>query len=102
MLAEFSIIPIGKGESMGEDIARVIKIVEESGLPYRLNPMGTVVEGDWDEVMGLFKRCHEEVLKNAPRVYSLLSIDDRPSRPKDRITEKIRSVEKRLGKEVKK
>ncbi len=102
MLAEFSIVPIGKGESMGEDISRVIRIVEQSGLPYRANPMGTVVEGDWDEVMALFKRCHEEVLKNAPRVYSTLSIDDRPSKPKDRITEKIRSVEKRLGKEIKK
>lgn len=102
MLVEFSILPIGKGESMGEEISKVLRIVDESGLPYRANPMGTVVEGEWDEVMALVKRCHEEVLKAAPRVVSAISIDDRPGKPMDRLTEKIRSVEKRLGREVKK
>lgn len=102
MLLEFSIIPIGKGESIGDEIAKVIKIVEESGLPYKVNPMGTVVEGDWDKVMGLVKKCHQEVLKNCSRVVTSITIDDRPEKPADRIVEKIRSVEKRLGREVKK
>lgn len=102
MLVEFSIIPLGKGESMGEEIARVIDIVDRSGLPYRANPMGTVVEGDWDTVMGLVKRCHQEVLKNCSRVVTTITIDDRPGKPSDRIVEKLRSVEKRIGKEVKK
>lgn len=102
MLVEFSIIPIGKGESMGEEIARVIDIVDRSGLPYRANPMGTVVEGDWDSVVGLVKKCHQEVLKNCSRAVTTITIDDRPGKPSDRIVEKLRSVEKRIGKEVKK
>ena len=102
MLAEFSIIPVGTGESMGEAIASVIRVVDESGLPYRANAMGTVVEGEWDTVMALIKRCHDEVMKKAMRVVSSISIDMRPGKPLDRLTEKLASVEKRLGKKIKK
>ena len=45
-LMEFSIIPLDKGDSMGTYVARVLSVVDESGLDYRLNPMGTVVEGE--------------------------------------------------------
>ncbi len=100
MLAEFSIIPIGKGESLGDTIADVLKVVDSSGLDYRVNSMGTVVEGEWDEVMALIKRCHDEVLTQAPRLVSNISIDLRPSKPDDRLVEKLRSVERRLGKEL--
>lgn len=86
---------------MGDQIAKVLKIVDESGLPYKANPMGTVIEGEWDQVMALIKKCHQEVLKGSPRLVTSISIDDRPGKP-DRITEKLKSVERRLGKEVKK
>ncbi|MBI5559884.1 MAG: MTH1187 family thiamine-binding protein [Deltaproteobacteria bacterium] len=102
MLVEFSIIPVGRGESIGEEIAKVISIVAKSGLPYRVNPMGTVVEGEWDEVMAVIKKCHEEVIKASARAVSTITIDDRPSKPLDRLTEKLKSIEKRLGREVKK
>jgi uncharacterized protein (TIGR00106 family) len=101
MLAEFTIIPIGVGESLGDRIARVVQIVEDSGLPYKANPMGTVVEGKWEEVMAVIKNCHEASLKDAPRLITSITIDERPGKP-NRIDEKIKSVEKRLGKEVKK
>ncbi len=100
MLAEFSIIPIGKGESLGDTIAGVLRVVDSSGLDYRVNSMGTVVEGEWDEVMALIKRCHDEVLTQAPRLVSNIAIDLRPSKPDDRLVEKLRSVERRLGKEL--
>lgn len=102
MLAEFSITPVGKGESLGDVIADVLRLVDSSGLPYKANAMGTVVEGEWDDVMGLIKKCHEKVMESAPRLTSSIHIDLRPSKPLDRITEKLKSVEKRLGKEVNK
>ena len=101
MLAEFSIIPVGKGESLGEAIAGVLKIVDESGLPYKANPMGTVVEGDWDTVMALIKKCHDSAIKGAPRLLSRIDIDLRPSKPEGRLTGKLSSVEKRLGRKIK-
>jgi uncharacterized protein (TIGR00106 family) len=101
MLAQFSVVPIGVGESISERVAEVIRMVDESGLPYRANAMGTVVEGEWDEVMALIGRCHRKMLDRSSRVLTSISIDDRPGKP-DRITGKIQSVEKRLGREVKK
>lgn len=101
MLVEFSIVPIGKGSSIGDEIAKVMKIVDSSGMPYKINPMGTVVEGKWDDVIGLIKRCHNAVLKEQERVMTFISIDDRKGKP-NRIEEKVRSVERRLGKELKK
>lgn len=100
MLAEFTIIPIGKGESMGEDIARVMKIVAQSGIPYKANAMGTILEGEWAAVMEVIKRCHDEVIKTAPRLVSTIQIDMRPGKPLDRLDEKLRSVEKRLGEKI--
>ena len=98
---EFSIIPIGIGSSLGADISEVLKIVDASGLPYKINPMGTVVEGEWDEIMKLIKKCHKTVMKSGERVVTTISIDDRKGKP-NRIEGKVRSIEKRIGRSLKK
>ena len=101
MIVQFSIVPLGKGPGIGDDVAKVLKIVENSGLSYKITPMGTVVEGSWDDVMGLIKKCHSLVLKSGERVVTSITIDDRKRR-KNMMEEKIRSVEKRLGKSLRK
>jgi len=100
VLAEFSVVPIGKGESVSQYVAECIKLVESSGLEYRLNPMGTVVEGEYDDVMGLVRRCHMRVLELCPRVITTVKIDDRKGR-RNMMDSKIRSVEEKLGKKLK-
>ncbi len=101
MLIEFSIVPIGAGSSIGDSIAEVLKIVDGSGLPYKVNPMGTVVEGEWDDLFRLVKKCHKAVMKNEERVITSISVDDRKGKT-NRIEGKVKSVEKRLGKSLKK
>jgi uncharacterized protein (TIGR00106 family) len=101
MLIEFSIVPVGSGISIGDRVADVLEIVDESGLPYKVNPMGTVVEGEWDDLFGLIKKCHKTVSKNEERVLTTISVDDRKGRP-GRLEGKVKSVEKRLGKSLKK
>ena len=101
MLAEFSIIPIGAGSSIGDQLAEVLRIVDASGLPYKINPMGTVVEGEWDEVIRLVKRCHKTIMKTGERAVTTISIDDRKGKP-NRIDQKVKSIEKRIGKSLKK
>jgi uncharacterized protein (TIGR00106 family) len=101
MLAEFSIVPIGAGSSIGDQLAKVLKIVDASGLPYKVNPMGTVVEGSWNDVMRLIKRCHDTLMKIEDRVLTTISIDDRKGKP-NRIDEKVKSIERRIGKTLKK
>lgn len=101
MLVEFSIIPIGSSSSIGDQIAEVLRIVDASGLPYKINPMGTVVEGEWDEIVKLIKKCHKKVMTSEDRVVTTISIDDRKGKPK-RIEEKVKSIERRIGKSLKK
>ncbi len=101
MIVQFSIVPLGKGPGIGDDVAKVLKIVDNSGLSYKITPMGTVVEGSWDDVMGLIKKCHSIVLESGERVLSSIIIDDRKQR-ENMMEEKIRSVEKRLGKSLRK
>ena len=101
MLIEFSIVPIGTSSSLSAKIAEVLDIVDASGLPYRLTPMGTIVEGEWDELMRLVKRCHRRMMRHEERVLTRIIIDDRKGK-KGRMDRKVRSVEKRLGRSLRK
>jgi uncharacterized protein (TIGR00106 family) len=101
MLIEFSMIPIGSGSSIGDRLAEVLRVVDASGVPYKVNPMGTVIEGEWDDLFRLIKKCHKTMMKKEERVLTSISIDDRKGRP-DRLEQKVKSIEKRLGKSLKK
>ncbi|MBE0518072.1 MAG: MTH1187 family thiamine-binding protein [Thermoplasmata archaeon] len=101
MLVEFSIAPLGKGESVGEYVARCLEIVKGSGLPFKLNPMGTVIEGEYDEVMSVIRSCHMSVTSDCARVITTIKIDDRMGRS-GTIESKVRSVEHRLSQGIKK
>jgi len=57
VLLEFSMTPLGKGESVGQYVARSLEIIDASGLDYRLHAMGTVIEGEIDQVLGLLQQC---------------------------------------------
>jgi len=101
ILVEFSIVPLGKGASVSPVVARVLKIVVESGISYKANPMGTVLEGEWDRVMGIIKECHLEVMKDADRAVTSIKIDDRKGKG-ERIEKKLESVEQKLGMKLQK
>jgi len=101
MIVEFSVVPIGRGEALAGSVAKVLDLVDKSGLPYQLTAMGTIVEGEWDELLGLIRRCHEVVRGEAGRVLTHITVDDRP-KTIDRIKGKVREVEDALGRELKK
>ncbi len=101
MLLEFSIVPLGSGSSVGESVAEVLRLVDASGLSYKINPMGTVIEGEWDELFRLVRKCHMAVLRHEARVLTSIKIDDRKGCP-DRLNKKVSSVEKRIGKKLRK
>lgn len=95
IVCEFSIVPIGAGESVSPFVARCEKIVRESGLPHQLTAMGTLVEGEWDEVIAVIRACHLAVRADNRRVSTLIRIDDRDA-PPGRLARKVRSVEEKL------
>jgi uncharacterized protein (TIGR00106 family) len=100
MVVDFSIMPIGEGESLSRHVAAVVKLIVESGLPYRVGPMATTIEGQWGEVMDLVKRCRDEMFENCNRIHIILKIDDRKGST-NRLRGKVKSVEEKLGKSLK-
>ena len=104
MLAELEIIPIGTNTaSLSALLAEVAKLIDQSGLDYRVGPMGTVVEGEWDRIMTLAKQCHEAMLASTSRVMTTIRIDDRTDKPgAGRISQKVQSLEAKAGKPLRK
>jgi len=92
MIVDFSIAPVGKGESLSASLVQVFELVDASGLPHEHHAMGTNIEGDWDEVMTLVKACRDRMLEKAKRVSISLRIDDRLG-VTDGIRRKVPSVE---------
>ncbi len=100
LLAEFSLTPLGKGASVSRWVSRSLDVIDRSGVPYRLGPMGTCVEGEWDEVMGLVKACVEGMAKDCERISITLKGDWRRG-ASGRLTTKIEKVEATLGRKLK-
>ena len=100
VLLEFSMSPLGKGESVGKYVSRSLEIIDQSGVEYRLNPMGTVLEGEWDEVIGVVRQCYEQMRRDCNRISCTMKIDYRKGK-NGRLSGKISSVEKRLKKKLK-
>ena len=103
MLAEFEMVPIGtKSASLSALLTEVVRLIDRSGLDYRVGPMGTVVEGEWEQVMLLAKQCHQALLQSADRVMTTIRIDDRKDQPgPGRMARKVQSLEAKLGKSLK-
>ncbi len=100
MVVNFSIVPIGKGNSLSTQVAEVLKIVSESGINYKLHAMGTILEGDWDRIFKLIKKCHKKILKDSDRVLTTITIDDRKGGT-GRIAGKVQSVRRKVDKKLK-
>jgi len=95
VIVDFSIFPMDKGVSLSPYVARAIKIVKECGLPYRFGPMGTCIEGEWDEVMAVVDRCLKELQADCGRILVNFKADYRKG-PGGRMQGKIKSVESKL------
>jgi uncharacterized protein (TIGR00106 family) len=99
VLLEFSIAPGGKGESLSAFVARVLNIVDQSGLDYQLTPMGTILEGDWDEVMAVVTACFKNLQGDCKRIGVQIKVDYRDA-PAGRLVAKTGAVERKLGRKL--
>ncbi len=100
MLAELSIIPIGNSTHLSGELAKVLKLVDESGLPYQLTPSGTCIEGGWDELMPLIRQCHERARKASPHVVTLIKLEDDEGE-QQKLTRNVASIEEKIGHSLK-
>ena len=95
MIVDFSIAPIGEGESLSSSVAEAFAIIERSGIAYEHHAMGTNLEGDWDEVMAIIKACRDNMLASSNRVSLSIKIDDRKGAI-NRIAHKVHSAKAKM------
>lgn len=99
VLMELSIFPLDGGESKSADVAKVIKLIQNSGYTYKLTPMSTIVETEtMSEALKLLDYAYVQ-LEECERVYACVKFDIRPSRT-DGMAQKIASVQAKLDSPV--
>jgi uncharacterized protein (TIGR00106 family) len=95
---EIQVVPLGTGStSLSPLVVEAVKLVQASGLLHELTPMGTVVEGEIDELLALAKQMHEAVLAaGASRVMTTIQLDDRRDKALS-MTRKVQSIREKMG-----
>ncbi|HEV2688576.1 MAG TPA: MTH1187 family thiamine-binding protein [Bryobacteraceae bacterium] len=99
LLAEISMWPMDKGESVGHYVARLLDVIDRSGLPYKLGPLGTCIEGDFDAVMAVIKQCHEALAADCNRIACTIKMDWRKGSV-GAMEKKVKSVEQKVGRKL--
>ena len=99
VLLEFSLYPTDKGESVSDFARRNLEIIDESGLPYKLGPMGTCLEGEYDEVMAVVKQCFDRMAEDCARVACQIKIDYRAGHA-DRLEAQVQTLIDKTGRDL--
>ena len=96
VIVDFCLVPIGVGVSVSQYIAECEIILKDAGLKTQLHAYGTNIEGEWDDVFGAVKRCHERVHEmGAPRITTTLKVGTRTDRVQT-MDDKVKSVQEKL------
>jgi len=99
VLVEFSMSPLGKGESVSKYVSRSLDIIDRSGLAYQLTPMGTIIEGEWDQVFAVVKACQDRMGEDCDRITTSIKVDYRAG-ASGRLESKVKAVQARLGRDL--
>ncbi len=99
VLLEFSMYPTDKGEGVSDYVGRILEIIDDSGVPYKLGPMGTSLEGEWDEVMAVVSRCREALAVDCSRIACQIKIDDRRDGA-GRLEGKVNTLKAKTGRDL--
>ena len=100
VLLELSVAPLAAGDSVSRQVAKCLLIIDASGLDYELHSMGTIVEGELDQVLDVMKQCIEAVAEEHDRVTCTAKIDLRKG-AMGRLRGKVTAVERHLGRKLK-
>ena len=100
VLLEFSMSPLGKGDSVSPYVARSLEIIDQSGLDYRLHAMGTIIEGELDQVLDVMRKCMEAMSADCDRITCTAKLDYRKGYS-GRLESKVASVKHKLGRVLK-
>lgn len=77
-LVAVAIAPFGVGDELAPEVAEVVRVIRESGLPNKTYSMFTEIEGEWDEVMDVVKRATFALAEAGIRTEVVMKADIRP------------------------
>jgi len=99
VLLEFSMFPTDKGESVSQYVAPLIDLIDKSGLNYQLTSMGTIIEGEWDDVMNVVTECFKLLEPQSNRISTFIKIDYRKD-SNSRLSTKVEKIENILNRNI--
>ena len=97
-LVAVAIAPCGTGDELSAEVAEVVRVIRESGLPNRTTSMFTEIEGDWDEVMQVVRDATFVLASKGIRTEVVLKADIRPGFT-DTMTGKLERMEAQIKKQ---
>jgi len=96
VIVDLTVVPIGVGVSVSKYIVACQKVIEDAGLKSQLHSYGTNIEGEWDDVFAVVKKCHEIVHEmGAPRISTMIKAGTRIDRNQT-MEDKVASVEEKM------
>ena len=96
-LVAVAIAPFGVGDELSKEVAEVVKVIRDSGLPNKTYSMFTEIEGEWDEVMKVVKNATFVLEEKGIRTEVIMKMDIRPGY-NNMMTEKIDRMENQMQK----
>ena len=96
-LVAVAIAPFGVGDELSKEVAEVVKVIRDSGLPNKTYSMFTEIEGEWDEVMKVVKNATFVLAEIGIRTEVIMKMDIRPGY-NNMMTEKIDRMENQMQK----
>lgn len=96
-LVAVAIAPFGVGDELSKEVAEVVKVIRDSGLPNKTYSMFTEIEGEWDEVMKVVKNATFVLAEKRIRTEVIMKMDIRPGY-NNMMTEKIDRMENQMQK----
>jgi uncharacterized protein (TIGR00106 family) len=94
---EITVVPLGtKKVGLSEYVAKVVKVIENEGIPYELTPTSTIFQAELSKALEIVRKMHEEPFKyGVERVYTIIKIDERKDK-RQSLTERVRAVKGKM------
>lgn len=97
VLMEFAMFPTDKGTSVSSEVSKVINMIKNSGVSYKLSSMGTTIETEtMQEALKILEEAYKVLEPNSERIYSSVKFDIRKGSI-GRMEAKLDSIEKKIG-----
>ena len=97
--ADLTVLALGRQELSASDYIAEIqrRLRAQDRVHFRMHAMGTSLEGTTEDILAVVGELHAVPFEQgAPRVYTVLKLDERRDRPDQTLEDKVRSVEERL------